>query len=362
MSNPMIQVRGLAKSFGSLKVWENIDLDIAEGEKIAIIGGSGCGKSVFLRSLELLLKPDKGQILIDGENITARGADLDQIRRKMGMVYQNFCLFEHMNVMDNLCLAPTYLLKMPRKQAEEKALGLLREVGLASRGDAWPSKLSGGQKQRIAIARCLMMDPRIMLFDEPTSALDPTMVGEVLATIRSLSKKKLTMIVVTHEMSFARSFADRILFFADHGIYEQGTPEEIFENPQKELTRQFIRKVKCFDYHIEDRNYDLMAMAGGIHSFGERYGIKDKMVFRLQLCAEELVEEILSHVGSHADLNLAAEYSEVDQMVQMHCDWAGDAFNPLQDGDELRMMVLNHSAKEINHEFRSGRNELMMKL
>ncbi|MBQ7645903.1 MAG: amino acid ABC transporter ATP-binding protein, partial [Clostridia bacterium] len=210
----VIEVKNLSKSFGKLKVLENVDLEVKKGEKIVILGGSGCGKSVFLRSLEMLEKPDSGTVSIMGEEITAKGAKIDVIRRKMGMVYQNFNLFSHMTVMENLCAAPCRLLKMPKNEAAEKANELLRTVGLSGKENAMPDTLSGGQKQRIAIARCLMMDPEILLFDEPTSALDPTMVGEVLATIRMLSMRGLTMIIVTHEMDFAKEIADRILFFA----------------------------------------------------------------------------------------------------------------------------------------------------
>ena len=230
----LIEVKGLTKSFGSLEVLKGVDLSVEQGERVAIIGGSGCGKSVFLRSLALLEKPDAGQIFIDGREITAKGADVDEIRRSMGMVFQKFHLFSEMNVMDNLCLAPVRLLKMPREEAEKKALALLARVGLEDRANSWPTVLSGGQQQRIAICRCLMMEPKVLLFDEPTSALDPTMVGEVLAVIRMLAKRDMSMLIVTHEMNFAREVANRVLFFADGGIYEQGTPEELFDNPQRE--------------------------------------------------------------------------------------------------------------------------------
>ena len=240
----LIEVTGLKKRFGDLEVLKGVDLTVEQGERVAIIGGSGCGKSVFLRCLELLEKPDAGRIRIDGQEITAKGAPVDQIRRSMGMVYQRFHLFSEMDVMDNLCLAPVRRRLMTRAEAEKKALGLLEQVGLASRAHAWPTVLSGGQQQRIAICRCLMMDPKVILFDEPTSALDPTMVGEVLAVIRMLAKQGMTMLIVTHEMAFAREVADRVLYFADGGIYEQGTPEEIFDRPQREKTIAFIRKIK----------------------------------------------------------------------------------------------------------------------
>ncbi len=358
----MIRVEGLCKSFGELKVLEQVNLTVNEGEKIAIIGGSGCGKSVFLRSLELLEKPDAGRVLIDNEEITAKDADVDRIRRKMGMVYQNFNLFSHMDVMDNLCLAPTRLLKMPRAEAEKRAMELLGTVSLASKAHAWPSHLSGGQKQRIAIARCLMMEPKVMLFDEPTSALDPTMVGEVLATIRALAKRGMTMLIVTHEMNFAREVSDRVLFFADRGIYEDGTPGQIFEHPMREKTRAFIHKLKNFAYHIDRRDYDLMQMQGGIDSFCEKYGINGKTAWKLQLCAEELTQELLTHgLGSEIDMDVSIEYSEADGSIRLNCAYRGDAYNPMtgaSDGDSLGIVILKNTAKSIDHQFADGVNRL----
>jgi len=349
MTENVIKVEGLYKSFGDLSVLENVNLEVKAGEKIAIIGGSGCGKSVFLRSIEMLVKPDKGHIYINGQDICAKNADIDTIRRQVGMVYQQFNLFEHMDVMDNLCLAPTILLKMPREEAEAKALGLLKEVGLVGREHAWPKRLSGGQQQRIAIARCLMMDPQIMLLDEPTSALDPTMVGEVLATIRALGKKGLTLIIVTHEMSFARNFADRVLFLADHGIYEDGTAEQIFDNPQREKTIQFIRKLKRMDYHISERSFDLRALQGKIAAFCERYGIGEKRSWRLQLCVEELIEALMPHIDGIVDMDLVAEYSELEKGVSLLCNWKGDPYDPFNDPDcdNLGITILQHVARDI---------------
>ena len=311
----LIQVKNLCKSFGSLSVLQGVNLDVNEGEKIAIIGGSGCGKSVFLRSLELLEVPDSGQIFIDGEEITAKNADVNQIRRKMGMVYQKFYLFSHMNVLDNLCLAPVKLLGISRKDAESQAMDWLSKVGLTSKAKSMPANLSGGQQQRIAICRSLMMNPKVLLFDEPTSALDPTMVGEVLAMIRMLTKHNMTMLIVTHEMNFAREVADRVLFFADGGIYEQGTPDKIFDSPEREKTIAFIRKLKYFTYEINTRDFDLLALHGGIHNFAEKYGIDSKLSYRLQLCCEELVYEIIAGCYdkfSPIDINISVSYSEAD--------------------------------------------------
>ncbi|MBQ6806157.1 MAG: amino acid ABC transporter ATP-binding protein [Lachnospiraceae bacterium] len=364
----LIEIKGLCKSFGSLEVLKDVNLTVEEGEVIAIIGGSGCGKSVSLRCMELLETPDAGQIIIDGMEITAKGADIDKIRCSMGMVYQNFNLFTHMNVMDNLCLAPVRLRKMNREDAEKKARDLLNQVGLSEKENAMPANLSGGQKQRIAIARCLMMDPKIMLFDEPTSALDPTMVGEVLATMRGLAKKEMTMLIVTHEMNFAKEIADRVLFFADKGIYEQGTPQEIFENPQKERTISFIKKLKFFNYHITDRNFDLMAIQGGIYDFMNRYGLGHKTANRLQLCTEELIYPIMEQNADHIDIEISIEYSEADKSILLICTSVGASFNPFESEtddsieDNLSITILKNMTKHYTHSYKDGKNILHIEI
>ena len=357
----LIEVRGLKKSFGSLEVLKGIDLTVEQGERVAIIGSSGCGKSVFLRSLCRLEKPDAGQILIDGQDITAaRGAKLDLIRRSMSMVFQKFNLFSEMDVMDNLCLAPTRILKMPREEAEKKAMDLLDQVGLSSRAHAWPAVLSGGQQQRIAICRCLMMAPKVLMFDEPTSALDPTMVGEVLAVIRMLAKRDMSMLIVTHEMNFAREVAGRVLFLADGGIYEQGTPEEIFDHPQREKTVAFIHKIKYFTFAITRRDFDLMQLQGGIQRFGEKYGMDHKHTYRLQICCEELIYEMLNHCypgRDGVDLKLSVSHAESDGATRIAIDCGGAAFNPFtQDEYGLGVTILKQMAKQLDCRLEGERN------
>ena len=364
----LIEVKGLHKSFGKLEVLQNVNLSVEEGEKIAIIGGSGCGKSVFLRSLELLEVPDSGQIFIDGEEITAKRADVNRIRRKMGMVYQKFYLFSHMNVMDNLCLAPVKLAGMSRADAEDHAMDWLSKVGLTSKARSMPANLSGGQQQRIAICRSLMMKPKVLLFDEPTSALDPTMVGEVLAMIRMLTKHNMTMLIVTHEMNFAREVADRVLFFADKGIYEQGTPAEIFDAPKGEKTVAFIRKLKYFGYEVTDRNFDLLEMQGGIRNFAEKYGLGTRLAYRLELCSDELIHEMIA--GCYAanepvKIGLDISYSEADGSTVINLTSAGKEFNPFTVDDDdvhLGVAMLNNTAKNIAHSFVDGLNRLEITL
>ena len=237
----MIEIKNLKKSFGSLKVLKGIDQTIEDKEVLCVIGPSGGGKSTFLRCLNRLETPDSGQIILDGTEITEN--NIIQIREKMGMVFQNFNLFKNMTVLGNITAAPIHVKNMPKEEAEKKAMDLLNLVGLADKADSRPDSLSGGQQQRVAIARALAMDPEIILFDEPTSALDPEMVGEVLDVMRKLAKEGMTMVVVTHEMGFAKEVADKVIFIDGGVIVEQGTPDEVFGNPKEERTKAFLGSV-----------------------------------------------------------------------------------------------------------------------
>ena len=239
----MIKVSGLKKSFGDLKVLKGIDQHVRKGEKIVLIGPSGSGKSTFLRCLNLLETPTEGEILIEGESITAPKTNVNKLREKMGMVFQHFNLFPHLSVIENITLAPIKVKKKNASDANKKAIELLNIVGLSDKADSYPGQLSGGQKQRIAIARALAMEPDIMLFDEPTSALDPEMVGEVLEVMKNLANAGMTMVVVTHEMGFAREVASRVLFMDDGMVVEEGSPEKLFGNPQNQRTKDFLVKI-----------------------------------------------------------------------------------------------------------------------
>lgn len=239
----MIKVENLTKSFGELEVLKGINQEIKDGEVVVVIGPSGSGKSTFLRCLNLLESPTSGKIFVDNDEITSKKIDINKVREEMGMVFQSFNLFNNLNILDNITLAPTLVKKMDKTKAEEKARELLARVGLPDKAEAFPKSLSGGQKQRIAIARALAMNPKVMLFDEPTSALDPEMVGEVLDIMKDLAKEGMTMVVVTHEMGFAREVGDRIIFMDGGYVVEEGSPEEIFGNPQNDRTKDFLGKV-----------------------------------------------------------------------------------------------------------------------
>lgn len=239
----MITIKNLVKSFGTHIVLQGIDLTVSEKEVVVIIGASGSGKSTLLRCINFLEMFDKGEISIQGRRIIPEETNLNKVRAEVGMVFQHFNLFPHKNVLENIIEAPLHVKKMDKVQATEKALNLLKKVGLRDKAYAYPANLSGGQKQRVAIARALAMEPRIMLFDEPTSALDPELVGEVLQVMKQLAKEGMTMVVVTHEMGFAREVADRVVFMGDGKILEEGTPDQFFSNPQHEKTKQFLNRI-----------------------------------------------------------------------------------------------------------------------
>jgi len=285
----MIRVEHLCKSFGDLMVLKDINAEIRRGQVISIIGPSGTGKSTFLRCLNLLDQPSGGRIEIDGEDILTPKANVPALRRRMGTVFQSFNLFSRLTVLENLTIGPIRLLGKPPAQAATTGLELLRMVGLAEKAHSLPDEISGGQKQRVAIARCLSMEPEIILLDEPISALDPTMVSEVLAVIRRLARQGMTMAIVTHEMEFTR------VFYLDEGlIYEEGPPERIFDHPQRQRTRDFIGKVRSLSYHVTTADYDLYALVGKIEGFCEKHLIPHRIAHAAQLLAEEVLGVLLT--------------------------------------------------------------------
>ncbi len=285
---PLLRISDLRKSYGTLDVLRGITVDIRRGEVISIIGPSGTGKSTFLRALNLLDPPTGGSIIVDGENILARGYPVNRMRQKMGMVFQSFNLFGHKTVLENVIFAPCQLLHQPEEEARRDGLALLRKVGLAEKADVYPSSLSGGQKQRVAIARALAMKPEVILFDEPTSALDPTMVGEVLSVIRQLANEGMTMLIVTHEMKFAHDVSTRIFFMSGGFIHEDGTPEQIFETPIHSATKAFIQRIRKEVFEIDGPDFDFLGMHSAISAFCHKYGIQEK-----EETAHRLVDEML---------------------------------------------------------------------
>ena len=302
----IISVSHLKKSFGDLHVLKDVNADIHRGEVISIIGPSGTGKSTFLRCLNLLERPDGGSIAVLGQDILAPGAEVPQLRQKMGMVFQAFNLFNGKTILENVTFAPIKLLGKSKEQAEKRAMELLKHVGLAQKADAYPNQLSGGQKQRVAIARALAMEPDIILFDEPTSALDPTMVNEVLGVMRALAKKGLTMMVVTHEMRFAKEVSTRVFYMDEGLIYEDGTPEQIFEHPLKEKTRKFINQISEFEYSIDSSEYDFYEMMSGVNNFCVKFNMSSDTINHIN----HAVEEGLTILGARKGMKVTLSYSE----------------------------------------------------
>lgn len=289
----MIDVRGLSKSFDGQTILENVSLSVEKGETVAIIGPSGCGKSTFLRCLNLMETPTSGSVFVLGQDLTDKAIDVNLLRAKIGMVYQQFYLFSHLNVMENMILAPMKVRGISKKEAIDEAEQYLERVGLGNRMYHMPSQLSGGQKQRVAIMRCLMMKPKIILFDEPTSALDPTMVDEVEHVISTLVKEGMTSIIVTHEMDFARSVASKVVYFDEKGIYEMGTPEEIFDAPKRHLTRLFVEKLNAFERFITKDNDDILALMSEIRRFCIPYGFTARQMRAAEAILDEVVLPIV---------------------------------------------------------------------
>lgn len=312
----MITICHLSKKFGDNVVLKDINTEIKKGEVISIIGPSGTGKSTFLRCLNLLEQPTSGSIEIDGENILAPKTDVNALRRKMGMVFQNFNLFEHLTVLENLTIGPIKLLNKRRSEADERGRALLKMVGLSAKENAFPSELSGGQKQRVAIARCLSMDPEIILFDEPTSALDPTMVSEVLGVMKRLASDGMTMAVVTHEMNFAREVSTRIMYMDEGIIYEDGTPDKIFDHPKREKTKAFIHRIRYFRYHIANSVYDFFDLNSAITRFAEERFFSAVQTRSILLVVEEIMQLCFNANENSAHNRLIEQYGGIDLTVQ----------------------------------------------
>jgi len=346
----MIRIEHLTKEYSDVTPLKDVNVEIHDGDIISLIGPSGTGKSTFLRCINLLERPTSGHIWIDDQEITAKDCDINKIRQKMGMVFQSFNLFDHLTVIENIMFSPMALKGISKQEAYDKGIKLLKMVGLAEKVFAYPSDLSGGQKQRIAIARTLAMDPDIIMFDEPTSALDPTMVGEVEAVIRELAKTGKTMIIVTHEMNFARSISNRVFYMDEGGIYEDGTPEEIFEHPVREKTRRFVQKLKVLSLSITSRNYDFFNMATQIELYCNKNQIPPVLANRILLVFEELTQLLVSQIRE-PQIIAECEYSETDENAQWTFSYSGPQINVMGSDDELGTMVLKGMCESIDYKY-----------
>jgi polar amino acid transport system ATP-binding protein len=339
----ILSAENLTKRYGENTILENVSFCVEQGEVISIIGPSGTGKSTLLRGLNFLDPPTEGSVCFKDQTLSKQ--NIDEARRKMVMVFQNFGLFANMDVMRNITIGQTDLLKKSAPEAEDRAREILQTVGLSERARHFPHQLSGGQKQRVAIARCLAMEPDIILFDEPTSALDPTMVGEVTAVIRNLAKSGMTMLIVTHEMAFAKNISNRVFFMDECGIYEDGTPQEIFDRPQRPKTQAFIFKIKTFSFSVQSRAFDFIAMLNGIDDFCFRYAVDDKKANRLRIIAEELVLNIVAPQFGACELTVS--FPESRDAYRVSVAYPGESGDALETGDALSVALVRSVAKSI---------------
>ncbi len=357
----MITIEHLRKEYENATPLKDVSVTVNKGEVISIIGPSGTGKSTFLRCLNRLEEPTSGTVLIDGEDISSKDCKLHNLRQKMGMVFQNFNLYNHMNVVENIMYAPMKVLGLSKNEAYERAMKLLRTVGLAEKELNFPDELSGGQKQRVAIARTLAMEPEIILFDEPTSALDPTMVAEVLSVIKRLAQEGMTMLIVTHEMWLAKSVSTRIFYMDEGTIYEDGTPEQIFNNPQKELTRRFINGLDGIHKTFLRDKLDYLGLISEIHAFALKKLLTPQLLFRIESVMEEVyIQAILPILDNNTEMQFSLEYSEKNKICEVRFHWKAPQINPLLNMDEISRKLAEHSTKSLTYQYSDGgHNEIL---
>ena len=340
----MIELKHLRKVYPNVIPLEDVNVTINDGDIISVIGPSGTGKSTLIRCINLLDKPTSGQILVNGTDITAKGCNIREVRKKMGMVFQNFNLFGHQTVIENVMKGPVDLLGMSRQEAYDRAMSLLKMVGMEGRALNYPDMLSGGQKQRVAIARTLSMDPDIILFDEPTSALDPTMVGEVQSVIRKLAKMGKTMMIVTHEMRFAREISNRVFYVDQGGIYEDGTPEQIFDNPQKERTRRFVHQLKLTEIRITPEDLDSLRCVNELNMYLFKNEVPARMRYSIEAVFEELCLQILKPVLDKPEIDFVLEYDEGKNKAYINVLYNGAPFDPRESENKIALSLLQANA------------------
>lgn len=344
----MIKIEGLSKIYTN-EILKDVSVEINKGDVISIIGPSGCGKSTFLRCINMLATPTSGKILIDGQDITsADKKELARLRQKMGMVFQYYNLFAHMTIIENVMLGPVNLLGVDKQTAYDEGMALLESMGLSNRALHYPDALSGGQKQRAAIARTLAMKPEVILLDEPTAALDPRMIGEVLAVIKRLADSGMTMLIVTHEMNFAKNVSNRIFYMDDKGIYEDGSPEQIFDNPIRPKTRDFIFHVKTFSYEIRPTSFDYYELLGQVAAFMRKQLFDDTRIQHVLLVLEEAIHHSVLEAGTDMRTLLNIRYTEKTGELEINfTDVSGATHYPYEDMDEISRRVIDGYAKSV---------------
>lgn len=346
----MIRLEHVRKVYPNVTPLSDVNALINEGDIISVIGPSGTGKSTLLRCINLLERPDGGKIFFRDEEITSPRCNIQKVRQRMGMVFQSFNLFGNLTVIENIMLAPVKLKGETRQSAYDNGMKLLKMVGLSDKYLNYPDELSGGQKQRIAIARTLAMNPDVVLLDEPTSALDPTMVGEVQTVIRELAKTGKTMMIVTHEMNFARAICNRVFYMDEGGIYEEGSPEEIFTKPKRERTRRFIHRLKVLEFTIERKDYDFPGVISGLDTFCQKNMISRRLSNSIHLAFEELIQQILVPELSNPRINSVIEYSEDNSEIFFDVHYNGNVISPEGFGNDLSYTVLKNAVSELVHE------------
>lgn len=345
----MIKLEHVSKVYPNTTPLKDVNAEINAGDVISVIGPSGVGKSTLLRCINLLERPDGGKIFFEDEEITNPKCNIHKIRQKMGMVFQLFNLFGNLTVIENIMLAPVRLKGESKQSAYENGMRLLRMVGLPDKFLNYPDQLSGGQKQRIAIARALAMNPDVILLDEPTSALDPTMVGEVQAVIRELARSGKTMIIVTHEMNFARAICSRVFYLDEGEIYEEGTPNEIFTAPKREKTRRFIRRLHVAEFDIEGKVFDFPGAVSKIDTFCHKNMISGSQYRRLQLAFEELIQQILIPSTGVNKIHAVIEHAEENGEICFDVMYDGSVTSPEELGDKISYSILKAETSEIQH-------------
>ena len=353
----LFKVEHLCKEYENATPLKDVNCEINKGEVITVIGPSGTGKSTLAKCLNLLEEPTSGKIYYNGQDILAHKFDRDLFREKVGMVFQSFNLFQNLTVAENIMLAPINLLKMDKQAAYDKAIELLSSVGLADKAQSYPSELSGGQQQRIAIVRAVAMNPEVILFDEPTSALDPTMIGEVLLVINNLKKQGMTMLIVTHEMNFAKEISDRVFFMCDGIVYEQGSPDQIFNHPQKEKTRQFINRLKVFNWQFEKNSFDFYGMNNEINNYCQNHLIPKDLTNKILTIAEELgVQTVLPLLNKESKASLSLEFDDKVTNAKITIKYSGERIDPTG-SNELAYKIVNHLSEPIRYEYNEDEKE-----
>ena len=347
----MIELINIRKEYETVTPIKCLSTTINRGDIISVIGPSGTGKSTLLRMINMLERPTSGQILVDGKDITVPGYPLHEVRKKIGMVFQSFNLFNHMTIIENVIDAPVFLKKEDPQKAREKGMELLARVGMADFADSYPASLSGGQKQRVAIARTLAMEPEMILFDEPTSALDPTMVGEVESVIRNLATQGYSMMLVTHDMSFAETVANRVLYLDEGGIYEDGTPEQVFRNPLREKTKEFVMRLKSIECVIDSPTFDYISLNSQIEQFIYKNEMPGDVAKKLRAVIEELVAGMmlpkLQAVKTGASYELKVSYSHKNKSVRIIVAWHVDIKEDDYDQYAIQFNLIKHYSDDI---------------